>query len=389
MIRCRVILCVVFLMLATACGIEQEANNTETGASILESEVIDSGVENFESRVEPDVEGQLDILERVDEIYESDTEFSVLMKRIVKENSVVKIEKYGLTFDKESKKLFALSDYIGTEQKLMKVVREGRYTVVEGELKGKTTEQVIECFENVFVNKDSFDSFCDFYVDQIDIYIVLRTQNGDYSIVRFDKKGFNTSADILEAKVADEDLNLMQKVLFNRIEYYGDGNYNDESLDRWRKTEELEHFYDNETHGYFYVQDMDKDGIKEVVVSYFDQTMIFHEKNGKVYGYKFPNRGMSPLYKDGTFLGSSGAANNDLMGNISFDENDMYFDTIVSTSMDLSKEDKMVFYKNGCEGDEGAIEITKEEYMEIILKYKMEDEIEYQFTVENILKYVN
>lgn len=97
---------------------------------------------------------------------------------------------------------------------------------------------------------------------------------------------------------------------------------------------------------------------------------------------------MSSLYKDGTFLGTAGASENDLMGNISFDKNQMYYDTITSTTMDLTRDEKMRFYKNAGWGEDGAIEITREEYMEIMSQYSMETDVTYSFTIENILKYV-
>lgn len=373
--------------LLVACDIEEEKNSNEP---ISESNTSSTAESNSTLEMESEEETEVSTSEHLDKMYDGDTEFSVLMERVTSvENSATNVtEVYGMTFDKETKKIKYLSDYIKSKDKLIEVVQEKRYTVIDGELKNYTAEELVHFFEENFSEKDCLEHFSSFYVDQIDLYIVVETQINDYSVVRFDKKGFNTSADILEAEIADEELSLMQKVLFNRMEYYGDGSRNDETPDRWRKTEELKYLYDDELHGYFYVQDLDKDGKNEVIVSYSDQVMIFHEKNGTIYGYKIPSRVMSSLYKDGTFLGTAGASENDLMGNISFDENQMYYDTITSTTMDLTRDEKMRFYKNAGWGEDGAVEITREEYMEIMSQYPMEMDITYSFTIENILEYV-
>lgn len=226
-------------------------------------------------------------------------------------------------------------------------------------------------------------------------FIVLTACGREEEPLREDKSSGIETEDNSEVILATEteiyediELNLMQKVLLNRAEYYGDGSDDDNTSDRWRKVEELDYFDSKEYKKYFYVQDLDCDGKNEVIVDYVDQIMIFHEVEGSVYGYKMTNRAMSPLYDDGTFLGSAGASDNDLMGNIRFDENEMYYDIITSTTLDTSKEENVAYYKNGGWWSQEAIEITQEEYKAIMAGYQLNKDTTYEFNLNNILEYV-
>ena len=59
----------------------------------------------------------------------------------------------------------------------------------------------------------------------------------------------------------------------------------------------------------FAVVDMDGNGVPEVVIelSRDGERIVFHYKDGKIYGFGFSYRGMNESKKDGTFTGSSGA----------------------------------------------------------------------------------
>lgn len=126
----------------------------------------------------------------------------------------------------------------------------------------------------------------------------------------------HTNSELLRETESDDELTLMQKVLFNKAEFYG-------NIDPY-------------------------------------------EEDGVIYGYCEPYRGLLQVCTDGTFIGSSGASDNDLLGNVQFDKHKIYYDTITSTTLDLSRE----------------------EYVEIMSHYQKERNEEYWLTTENILKYI-
>jgi len=191
--------------------------------------------------------------------------------------------------------------------------------------------------------------------------------------------------------VPDEGLSLMQKVLLNKAEFWGEpeDSYNDEPMEK-HVVDDYFLFCDYRgENNYFYVVDLDKDGKKEVCVTYrAGKMMIFHEENGEVYGYEYAFRSMNPLYEDGTFRGSGGAAISYLYGNVSFSGNVFSRETITSTWFETSG--KQHFYKGEpyFTDQKPGIEISQEEYDEIMAGYTKEEAKEYDFTIENILKYV-
>ena len=196
-------------------------------------------------------------------------------------------------------------------------------------------------------------------------------------------------------QVPEEGLSLLQKVLLNKIEFYGETDhfdYQSDSMDKYR-VEEYYSFcdYSPKSNDYFYVIDFDKDGKSEVCVKYTAAyMMIFHEENGEIYGYDVSTRMMCPLYEDGTFATNGGATLYYLLGNVSFENFQFSYNAIttVETGYDENKNIVRQYYKNAEPGMEGSIEISKEEYDEIRSKYPKVEATAYDFTIENILKYV-
>ena len=189
------------------------------------------------------------------------------------------------------------------------------------------------------------------------------------------------------------ELSLMQKVLLNQEGFYGKLSYLDENSIGWHRVEEYDNFcrYDENTSNYFYVIDLDGDSKDEICVGYGGLFLIFHEIDGKIYGYNWFYRSFSPLYVDATFDATSGASINSFHGNVAFSEMEFSFDVItrVETKYVDEIENRVTYYyKNGEPGEEGCIEITEEEYDEIMSKYSREEAVHYDFTIENILKYV-
>ena len=192
-------------------------------------------------------------------------------------------------------------------------------------------------------------------------------------------------------QVPEEGLSLMQKVLLDKEEFYGKLECFAETMEK-HKVEEYFSFCDYEKdRDYFYVVDMDNDGTDEVCVAYTAvKMMIFHEENGEVYGYEFGIRDLNPLYQDGTFATSDGASRYYLCGNVSFVDNHFSYNAITSVETGYDENRNVVkhYYKDAEPGMEGSIEITKEEYDEIRSRYPKEEAMCYDFTIENILKYV-
>lgn len=63
--------------------------------------------------------------------------------------------------------------------------------------------------------------------------------------------------------------------------------------------------------------DFDGDGTNELIAHLnpdYGAYIVFRIYNGKVYGFEFAERAMLNLKKDGTFIQSSGAANNSIAG---------------------------------------------------------------------------
>lgn len=181
----------------------------------------------------------------------------------------------------------------------------------------------------------------------------------------------------IDAGVPDDELSLMQKVLFNK-ETYNDG----------QRIADVEGVYNDEFERAvtFCVVDLDHDGMDEICLSYASgSVLIFHEIEGQIYGYEYVWRGFNPVYTDGTFIGSGGASYSEFYGNVSFTKDE--FQKEVITAIEYVDElGNAVYYKNG--GSNTGAEISKEEYDQIMSQYEMKKVEEYDFTIENVLKYV-
>lgn len=181
----------------------------------------------------------------------------------------------------------------------------------------------------------------------------------------------------IDVGIPDDELSLMQKVLFNKEEY-NDG----------QKIADVEGIYKDEFERAvkFCVVDLDHDGEDEICLSYASgSVLIFHEIDGHIYGYDYVWRGFNPIYKDGTFWGSGGAPYSEFYGNVSFTKDEFHKETIVAVES-FDDEGTVVYYRNG--GSDTGIVISKEEYDQIMSQYEMITVEEYDFTIENVLKYV-
>ena len=181
----------------------------------------------------------------------------------------------------------------------------------------------------------------------------------------------------IEVGIPDDELSSMQKVLFNKEEY-NDG----------QKIADVEGVYNDEFERRvtFCVVDLDHDGEDEVCLLYASgSVLIFHEIDGHIYGYDYSWRGFTPAYKDGTFVGSGGASYSAFYGNVSFTKDEFQREVITAIEY-LNDAETVVYYKNG--GSNTGTEISKEEYDQIMSQYEMIRVEEYDFTVENVLKYV-
>lgn len=180
--------------------------------------------------------------------------------------------------------------------------------------------------------------------------VTLREENGNYFLV---SNVVVRDYLMIDAGVSEDALTLMQKVLLNKEVYNHGLLIGDVDGIYW--SDSGENYLENVQ---FFNVDLDRDGVDEVCVEYPPGlVLIFHEENGEIYGYEMFFRAFNPVYMNGSFAGSSGAADTRLYGNVKFDEYSLSYDEIISNF-------SMMEYS--------GIPVDK-----------------YDFTVENILKYVN
>ena len=178
-----------------------------------------------------------------------------------------------------------------------------------------------------------------------------------------------------EYDVPDEELSLIQKVLLNKVPF-ADG----------KKIVEKRGVYEGDyKRNGFIVVDLDHDGIDEVCIDYPPgEFLILHEENNQVYSYVVGYNGFWPVYTDGTFVGSGATASKSIFcGNVTFVNNRFNSEIIVGQQYEGSMKGQ-VFFK----GD-NKTEITLEEYSEIMSQYARVEAERYDFSLENILQYVN
>lgn len=182
---------------------------------------------------------------------------------------------------------------------------------------------------------------------------------------------------VFEVDVPEDELSLMQKVLLNK-EYFNEG--------LWIGEVEGIYLDEYDSKDSFIVVDLDGDEVEEVCICYGGgSVLILHEENGSIYGYPTGFRAFYPVYQDGTYESSAGASHHIYYGNVSFADN-VFSSEIITFRIWDNEEPYMVHYYTDGETDttEG-IEITEEEYNQIMSHYKMEQVPEYELTVENIL----
>lgn len=99
---------------------------------------------------------------------------------------------------------------------------------------------------------------------------------------------------------------------FKDTDNFGDDVYLDDFAYQDEYTEDPKPYTINK----FAYLDMDEDGKNEIVLEMdygFDGAFeVLKEIDGTVYGYNFGYRSINPLYEDGTMMGSSGAADNEI-----------------------------------------------------------------------------
>ena len=247
------------------------------------------------------------------------------------------------------------------------------------------------CVNDVSISKDSESDIIHSQSDNVESSIKIEDLTEYETEIGIDTEDINVTESENETTPIVEDMNLslMQKVLLNKAEFYGRLTFYDDNPSSWHKVEECVGFCDYSKEGYnsFYIIDLDKDGDDEVCVSYNGHVLIFRKRGGDIYGYNWGFRQFNPPYNDGTFRGSGGASYSTFYGNVSFDNNEFKYEVITSKMWDSNEN--IHYYKNGEPEGNGSIEISKEEYETIMSSYSQEKAISYDFTIENILKYVD
>lgn len=196
---------------------------------------------------------------------------------------------------------------------------------------------------------------------------------------------------VINVDVPDEELSLMQKVLFNKVEFYGTISVREPAYG-WYKIENLTGIYGKDDT--FGVVDLDKDGEEEVFVYYrTGDTMIFHEEDGVVYGYARIYNGFHDVTTNGTFWNFYGRHDYCNM-NVSFDKSEMRFAYV---HKEFQYDTEEMLYTKGIVVDsesgwniENEISIMKAQWNDAVSNHTKGEYVElYPLTVENVLMYVN
>jgi len=179
---------------------------------------------------------------------------------------------------------------------------------------------------------------------------------------------------LFEVDVPNEELSLMQQVLFNRIKL-GDGR---------KLTDFTEIYNEKDMYRTFWIVDLDHDNLNEVCLYYAQgDVLILHEAENVVNVFEVSYNSFWPVYIDGTFEGFGASANQgDFCGNASFKNGKWNYDIL--TWWEYPNDTDTIHYFKGPD----RIEISKEEYDEIMANYRLEEVETYDFTAENILQYV-
>ena len=167
-----------------------------------------------------------------------------------------------------------------------------------------------------------------------------------------------------------KELSLMQKVLMDEVEVL------DTADGEMKKVSELPFYYDD---GSFYYCDLDGDGVKEVILTYMENS-ILREVNGIIYRYAYNSRGMAPLYEDGTMNSSMGADTGCLDRIVKFTQNEIITEQIYYC-------DRGVYYKEYTSEDE-LLALTEEELAEIKETYKEIPAKSYDYSVSNVINVI-
>ena len=112
--------------------------------------------------------------------------------------------------------------------------------------------------------------------------------------------------------------------------------------------------------------DMDSDGNKEVVLeTKHEIVLVFHSEKDKVYCYAFRYRGMKSIKTDGSFAGSSSAANT-YIGKIRFANGECYYDEMCAD--DELDDDNQVYRIN-------KKNVSKEEVKAFLEKQEKKEDV--------------
>lgn len=168
---------------------------------------------------------------------------------------------------------------------------------------------------------------------------------------------------------ADDELSLMQKALLNKEKVKlvdtKEMKYLNEILSVDAYGEEGKD--DSKKYDFFYYEDMDGNGTKEVALSttYIGgDFLIFFEIDDVIYAQEWPYRGMNPLYNDGVMEGSNGAADNVITKVKEITKDGVKDELIVNIISDDYLGEAKYYTKENREG-----EITYDEYVELMNSY--------------------
>lgn len=174
-------------------------------------------------------------------------------------------------------------------------------------------------------------------------------------------------------------LEAYKDVMYNKIEFYSTDNKKKLYLNDFLNNKEIYETIFKLTN--FTVLNVDDDKVVVLELSIGDEPEfyeVFHYTNGTVYGYLIEYRGLEELKVDGTFLYSSGAADNGV-GKLNFNEDVLETDILGYSSSSQGNDNLIISYfiNNKL--------ATKDSYDSFLNEQLGKNDVEwFEFTQENI-----
>lgn len=213
----------------------------------------------------------------------------------------------------------------------------------------------------------------------VDSNIIYDTSIPTTTIITSNILDLNSKNTVTNKSSNNSALEAYKDVLYSKIEFFSTDNKKKIYLNDFLNNKEIYETIFKSTR--FTVLNMDDDKVVVLELSIGDEPEfyeVFHYTNGTVYGYLTVYRGLEELKVDGTFLYSSGAADNGV-GKLNFNEEVLETDILGYSSSSQGNDNLIISYFIHNKPT------TKESYDSFLSKQLEKNDIEwYDFTQENI-----